>query len=97
MSERFAELGHRLKSTYRRVADDSGPSEDEIRGAFAVLAGAWDQVAESLSDALRDPDTRSELKAAAGSLAGALGSTLSQLCSEFARNPEHDPRSAEEE
>jgi hypothetical protein len=80
---RFGELGNRVKSTYRKVADDQGPTEDEIKGAFATLAGAWDQIAESVSDILRDPETRDGLKRAAGSLASALGSTLSDLSSEF--------------
>lgn len=83
MTNRFGELGSRLKSTYRKVADEQGPSEDEIKGAFATLAGAWDQIAESVSDILRDPETRDGLKRAAGSLASALGSTLSDLSSEF--------------
>ena len=83
VSSRFGELGHRLKSTYRKVADEEGPSDDEIKGAFATLAGAWDQIAESVSDILRDPETRDGLKRAAGSLASALGSTLSDLSSEF--------------
>ncbi|REK20260.1 MAG: hypothetical protein DWQ40_05690 [Actinobacteria bacterium] len=84
----FGELGERMRSTYRRVADERGPSEEEIRGAFSTLVGAWDQVAESLSDILRDPDTREDLKKAAGALAGALGSTLSKLGTEFGVNDE---------
>ena len=83
MTTRFGELGSRLKSTYRKVSDEQGPSEDEIKGAFATLAGAWDQIAESVGDILRDPETRDGLKRAAGSLANALGSTLSDLSSEF--------------
>ena len=83
MTHRFGELGDRLKSTYRKVADEQGPSEDEIKGAFSTLAGAWNQIAESVSDILRDPETRDGLKRAAGSLATALGSTLSDLSSEF--------------
>jgi hypothetical protein len=89
VSSTFGELGDRLKSTYRRVADDRGPDEEEIRSAFATLIGAWDQVAESVSDALRDPETREKLKKAAGSFAAAVGSTLSDLGAEFgARDPD---------
>jgi hypothetical protein len=84
VTDRFGELGDRLKSTYRKVADEHGPTEEELKGAFATLAGAWDQVAESAADILRDPGTREGLKKAASSLATALGSTLSQLSSEFA-------------
>jgi hypothetical protein len=97
VTDRFGELGHRLKSTYRKVADDQGPSEDEIKGAFATLAGAWDQIAESVSDILRDPETRDGLKRAAGSLASALGSTLSDLSSEFGTGREQSGPASEEE
>lgn len=97
MTNRFGELGNRLKSTYRKVADEQGPSEDEIRSAFATLAGAWDQIAESVSDILRDPETRDGLKRAAGSLATALGSTLSDLSSEFGAERGRTGASSEEE
>jgi hypothetical protein len=72
-----------LKDTYRKVASDGGPTEDELKQAFATLAGAWDQVAASLSTALNDPDTRAHLKQAASSFATALGSTITDLGSEF--------------
>lgn len=92
----FGELGNRLKSTYRKVSDEQGPSEDEIKGAFATLAGAWDQIAESVSDILRDPETRDGLKRAAGSLASALGSTLTDLSSEFGSDRGNTGSSEEE-
>ncbi len=65
------------------MASDGGPSEDELKNAFATLAGAWDQVAASLSTALNDPDTRAHLKQAASSFATALGNTITDLGSEF--------------
>ncbi|MEX1038047.1 MAG: hypothetical protein WDZ96_04225 [Acidimicrobiia bacterium] len=96
VSNRFGELGSRLKSTYQKVADDRGPSEEEIKGAFTTLAGAWDQIAESVSEIMRDPETRDGLKRAANSLASALGSTLSDLSSEF-RPDVGQPEASEEE
>lgn len=96
VTDRFGDLGHRLKSTYRKVADEQGPTEDEIKGAFSTLAGAWDQIAGSVSEILRDPETRDGLKRAAGSLASALGSTLSDLSSEFGPEPGKSGESEEE-
>jgi hypothetical protein len=96
VTDRFGELGDRLKSTYRKVADEHGPTEEEIKGAFATLAGAWDQVAESATDILRDPGTREGLKKAASSLASALGSTLTQLSSEFASGRSRSQSTEEE-
>ena len=92
VSSDFGSLGDRLKTTYRRVASDRGPTEDEIKGAFATLIGAWDQVAESVSTAMRDPETREHLKKAASSFAAALGTTISDLGDEFKkpRPPEAD-------
>jgi len=89
VSTSFSELGESLKSTYRKVADDSGPDEEEIRSAFATLIGVWDQVAESVADALRDPETRQHLKKAVSSFAIAVGSTLSDLGSEFSQSSEN--------
>ena len=83
VTSEFGSLGDRLKETYRKVASDRGPSEEEIKGAFATLLGAWDQVAESVTTALQDPETRDHLKEAASSFAAALGETVSGLGNEI--------------
>ena len=83
VTSEFGSLGDRLKQTYRKVASDSGPSEEEIKGAFATLIGAWDQIAESVTTALQDPETRDNLKEAASSFASALGETMSGLGNEI--------------
>lgn len=83
VSTELGDLKDRIADTYRRVADDHGPSEDEIKQAFSTLAGAWDQVAESVTTALRDPDVRDKLKTAASSFASAFGTTMSELGSEL--------------
>ncbi len=83
MTDDFGGLGQQLKDTYRKVAKDRGPSDDEIKQAFSTLAGAWSQVAESVSTVLTDPDIRQQLKEAASSLATALGATITELGSEL--------------
>ncbi|MEX1134496.1 MAG: hypothetical protein WED83_06610 [Acidimicrobiia bacterium] len=83
VTSEFGSLSDRLKDTYRRVAADRGPSEDEIKGAFSTLIGAWGQVAESVTSALRDPEAREHLKKAASSFATALGGTISDLGEEI--------------
>jgi hypothetical protein len=85
VSNELSSLGERLRLIYERVASEDGPTEEEIRSAFATLAGVWDQVAESLSTALDDPETRAQLKRAAGSLATALGAGISGLGEELDR------------
>jgi hypothetical protein len=83
VSAELSSLGDRLRQTYRRVASEDGPTEDEIKSALATLAGAWDQVAASLSTALNDPETRAHMKKAAGVFAAALGATVSDLGEEL--------------
>lgn len=83
LSSEFGDLRDRLKETYRQAADDSGPSENDVKDAFATLAGAWSQVATSVTSALKDPDARDQLKQAASSFAAALGTTISELGSEL--------------
>ena len=90
VSGELGELKGRLTDTYRRVADGGGPSEDDIKRAFATLAGAWDQVAESVTTALRDPEVRDRLKSAASSFASALGNTISELGGELRTKGESD-------
>jgi hypothetical protein len=87
-------LKDRLRRTYLDLASDDGPSEEEIRDALATLAGAWDRVAASFSAAMGDPETRAQLKKAAGSLATALGATVSGLGDEI-RSRESDDQPAD--
>ncbi len=81
--EEWSDLGEQLKDTYRKVATEEGPTEDEVRQAFATLAGAWGQVAESVSEALNDPDVRRRLKEAGSAFAMAIGRTISDLGTEL--------------
>jgi len=83
VNENFGELGEQLRATYHKVADGAGPTETEIRDALATLARVWDRVADSIGTALRDPEVRQRLKDAAGSLATAMGTTISELGSEL--------------
>lgn len=83
MSADFSHLKGRFKGAYQQAAQEGGPTEQEIRKAFSTLAGAWDQVTESMSIALKDPETRELLKETASSLASALGGTLTDLGAEL--------------
>jgi hypothetical protein len=89
--DEFGGLGERLKETYRKVASQNGPSEEEIKDAFGTLIGAWDQVAESVSTALRDPEVRERLKSAASSFASAMGNTISELGTELSDGDGWEP------
>ena len=82
-NEELSELGRKLRDLYRSVSDESGPDEEEIKDAFGVLAGAWNQVATTLGNAMRDPEVRGHVRAAIGSLAEAVGATLAGLASEL--------------
>ena len=86
MTTDFDDIGRRIKDTYRQVADESGPTEDDIKVALTTLVGAWDQVAESVAGVLKDPALRQQIKDAAGSLASALGTTITDLGSVLRRN-----------
>lgn len=72
-------LTDKLRTTYRRAADESGPSEDEVRDALRTLAGAWNQLAGSVGTAIQDPEVKRHLKKAASSLVNAVGASLSEL------------------
>jgi hypothetical protein len=89
--DEFGGLGERIKDTYRRVATEGGPSEEEIKDAFGTLLGAWDRVAESVSTALQDPDVRQKLKAAAGSFVTAVGTTIGELATDLVESERWKP------
>lgn len=85
-------LTERLRGTYRQVADESGPTEEEVRDAFSTLAGAWNQIAGAVGVAIQDEDVRSHLKKAASSLANAIGASLAEF---VPRTPENDEENRE--
>lgn len=93
--DEFGDLGEKLKETYRNVASEAGPSEEEIREAFGTLIGAWDQVAGSVSTALQDPEVRARLKAAASSFATAVGNTIGELGDELLESDGRDTAGSE--
>lgn len=72
-----------MKETYRKVASEGGPSEDDVKDAFDTLLGAWNQVAGSVSSALQDPEVRQRLKDAGAAFASAIGRTISDLGTEL--------------
>jgi hypothetical protein len=95
VSAEWSALKTRLKDTYQRIASDDAPTEEEIKEALATLAGAWDQVAASFSAAVGDPETRAQLKKAAGSFAAAVGATMSGLGEELRSRDETDDQPAD--
>lgn len=86
----MGDLGRRLRDVYQAVADESGPSEGEIKDAFGTLMDAWNQVAGTVGNAIQDPEVRSHLKSAAGALAEAVGATLRGLGDELADRDEEE-------
>lgn len=91
LTDELLGLTNRMKDTYRRVSDESGPSETEVKEAFETLSAAWGQVAGAVGAAVADPEVRTHLRRAAGALADAVTASLSEL------NPEGRPPSTREE
>lgn len=95
--EEWTELGDQLKDTYRRVANEDGPTEEEIKEALGTLAGAWNQVAGSVSAALDDPEVRQRIKDAGSAFATAVGRTISGLGEELRDAEQWTPTNLDEE
>lgn len=79
LTDDLLDLTDKLRGTYRRAADESGPSEDEVEEAFRTLGGAWNQLAGSVGAAISDPEVKRHLKKAATSLISAIGASLSEI------------------
>jgi hypothetical protein len=92
---RWSSIGEKLRDQYRELADEGGPSEDEVRSALETLGDAARAVADSVGSAMKDPEVRDQVKDAAASFVTALGQTFSQLGDELreARERQPDPPS----
>ena len=90
--ERWAGISANVRARYRDIVGEDGPDEDDIRQSLETLGEAARAVADSIGAAMRDPETRDQLKKVSSSIASAVGATLSQFGEEL-RNPRTDPRS----
>lgn len=79
LTEQLVALTEKVRSTYRDMAPDSGPSAEEISDALRTLAAAGGHVAASIRTASRDPAVRSHLRNAAGSMVAAVRASLSEV------------------
>ena len=99
LTDDLLRLTEKVQGAYRSVADEAGPSEEEVREAFRTLAGAWNQIAGAVGAAISDPEVKSQVKRATSSLVSAIGATLAEMSS---RSPESEgaevaaPRGQEE-
>lgn len=83
--ERFAAFGRALAARYKQLEQEQGAQEREVRDALRTVTQTLDRAFTSLGDTLRDPHAKEELKAAARSLADALGSTFEEVAEEVRR------------
>ncbi|CAN5775885.1 hypothetical protein BH23ACT5_BH23ACT5_20250 [soil metagenome] len=81
LTDELNALTDKVRVTYRRLADESGPTEEEIHQALGTLAGAWQQVAGSVTEAVADPEVRTHLKRAGSSFLSAVVAGLGELAS----------------
>jgi|DewCreStandDraft_2_1066082.scaffolds.fasta_scaffold04313_5 DNA-binding ferritin-like protein len=81
VGERFATLGRALAARYKQLEMES-EEEREARDALRALTRTLDRAFTSLGDTLRDPHAKDELRAAARSLADALGATFEEVTEE---------------
>lgn len=79
LTEELLGLTERIRSGYRKVADESGPSEAEVRQALRTLSEAWNQISGSVGEVIQDPEVRSHLRRSASHLADAVGATLAEF------------------
>jgi len=83
IGSRWASLGEKLVARYRDLADEDGPSPDEVRSALRTIGDAAQKVVAGVGSAMQDPDVRNQVKAATGSLVTALSQVLSDLGKEL--------------
>ena len=82
VGERFAALGHLLKSRYQRPAEASGTDAEartQVEDSLHRLADALDQVVTAAGETVRDPAVAEEARRAARSLGDALSATFEDV------------------
>ncbi len=97
MAERWSSVGDKLKDRYAEMVGDQGPTEDQVKEALRTLGTAVQAVVESVGAALRDPETRTQVKDAAAGFASAMGQTFNDLGEEIRKAPEPAPEESDEE
>jgi hypothetical protein len=97
VAERWSSVGDKLKDRYNEMVGDQGPSEDQVKEALKTLGTAVQAVVESVGAAMRDPETRTQVKDAAAGFASAVGQTFSDLGEEIRKTPESAPETPPEE
>lgn len=86
MADQWKSLGRKLRDTYRQSADETGPSEEDVKAAFRTLGSAWDRLTDAFGTAVRDEEVRGNVRKAATGFFEAVGSALSELGSELRRS-----------
>ncbi len=87
-NEQWADLAASFKSHYQSIAGETGPDQSEVAEALQTLGKAAQRVTDSMSKALKDPDSREQVKSVAAGFLTAIGRTLSDLGNEFAQRPD---------
>jgi hypothetical protein len=85
-SERFGNLGARLKAHYEQQrGQEADQSRAEVRDALHRLTVALEDTFETIGTAARDDDIKNDVKQVGQSLATALGATFSEVSAEVQR------------
>ena len=81
-------LGSKLRTRYREIVGEDGPAEEDVRQAFTTIGTAAQSLVDSISESMRDPEVRDQVKEATSTFFSAIGKTLSQLGDELRSNDE---------
>ena len=76
-------LGSKLRTRYSEMVGEDGPAEEDVRQAFTTIGTAAQSLVDSISESMRDPEVRDQLKEATSTFFSAIGKTLSQLGDEL--------------
>jgi DNA-binding ferritin-like protein len=83
VGERFTAVGRALAARYKQLEQEQESEEArEAQDALRAVTRTLDRAFTSLGDTLRDPHAKEELRAAARSLADALGATFEEVTAE---------------
>lgn len=84
VGDRFTELGRTLRDRWSEHRDDEGRAADtraadEVRGAVDGVRASLDDLADTITRTVNDPDVQDSARAAAGGLVEAINQSLGQL------------------
>jgi hypothetical protein len=92
VGDRFTELGRTLKDRWSQHREGDTDAADEVRDAVDGVRASLDDLADTITRTVNDPEVHESARSAASGLVEALTSSLDQLTEKIQPRKDDDGR-----